>query len=171
MSLRARRQEIVVILSIFPPVSGCEEKVKKIFQDAGFFIILSNRQKSPNDMIKIARGKDYVEKSFMYLKNYFKLSRTEVCSDQTYEGKMFVRFIALILLQSFRWYCRSLLEVSSHETMSTLVGEMKKYKILQNKDNAWMPLYALNKKQKSIIKCFDLTEEELEKEISQVKIK
>ena len=59
-------------------------------------------------MIRIVRARDASEKSFRYFKSNFMISRTGTHSDSTYTGKMFVALIALVTLQSFRWFTKSL---------------------------------------------------------------
>ena len=59
---------------------------------------------STENMISIAKYRDAVEKYFMFIKTHFDLDRTVVRNENTYEGKMFVSFIALVLLQPFRWF-------------------------------------------------------------------
>ena len=123
-----------------------------------------------NRMIHIGRARDVVEKNFMFLKSYFDLRKTGVHSDATYEGKMFVAFISLVVLQSFRWYTKKLLNIKSSETTATLVAELRKYKIQRKKDDTWMPLYAINKQQKEILQYLSITEEDAIKKIKSLSI-
>ena len=139
-------------------------------EEAGFFVILSNRLMTPEEMIIIARGRDSAEKAFRDLKSHFGLDRTNTHSDATYCGKMFSAFVSLVLLQSFRWVTRSLLESKSSETISTLLDELTKYKILVKKDGLCMPVYAMNKKQKALFEAVNLTEEQVENAVRALKI-
>ena len=146
------------------------EQVQKANDEAGYFMILSNTVMTAKDMICIARNRDCVEKGFKDLKSHFDLARTYTHSDATYSGKMFVAFIALIIIQTFRYYEQSLLHLKTAETVATLIAELRKYKIQEKKDHTWMPVYAMNKKQKSIIDAVSLNEDLLEKNVRQLKI-
>ncbi len=141
------------------------QMVQQAYDESGFFMILSNRLMKASAMIIIARNRDCAEKSFCDVKKHFMLSRTYSHSDATYCGKMFTAFIALILLQSFRWFERQLLASKSSETVATLIAELRKYKILQKKDGSWMPVYAMNKKQKALLAAVQLTEEQIEAKV------
>lgn len=141
------------------------EMVQKSYEYSGFFIILSNRKITATNMILIARGRDSSEKAFMYIKSHFNLSRTYMHSGHSYKGKMFIAFISLVLLQSFRWYMKSMFEKRSSETTATLIGELYKYKIFQNKEGKWIPVYSMNEKQKEIIQCVGISETEIEDNI------
>ena len=122
-------------------------------------------------MILIARGRDSSEKAFRFIKSHFNLSRTYTHTDSTYKGKMFVAFIALVLLQSFRWYLKTIFQKKSSETTSTLIGELHKYKIIQNKDGNWYPVYSMNKKQKEILECVGINEKDVEDSVRLITMK
>ncbi len=107
------------------------------------------------------------------MKSHFDLpgTWTYMHSDITYRGKMFVAFCALIMLQSFCWYEKGLLQAVSSETSKTLISEINRYAIQQKEDKSWMPCYAMNKKQKGIVTNVGLTEEQIEAEIRALKFR
>ena len=146
------------------------QMVQEAYDLSGFFVILTNKSMSTTNTICIARSRDCVEKAFRDLKSHFMLSRTYTHSDATYCGKMFISFISLIILQSFRWFVRDLIQANSSDTVATLISEMRKYKIIEKKDSTWMPIYAMNKKQKAIVKSVHLTEEQIEKNVRSLSI-
>lgn len=146
-------------------------KVQKAYEEAGFFVILSNRLMSAENMIRISRKRDYSEKAFRHLKSHFGLSRTYTHTDESFCGKMFTSFIALVILQSFRWLMRDFFAIKTSETTATLIAELGKYRIIERKDGTWMPVYAMNKKQKALLKAVNLTEEVIEECIRTVKIR
>ncbi|MBQ7607533.1 MAG: transposase [Desulfovibrionaceae bacterium] len=141
------------------------QMVQQAYAESGFFVIVSNRLIKASAMITIARNRDRAEKSFCDVKKHFMLPRTYTHSDATYCGKLFTAFIALILRQSFCWFERHLL-ASSSETVASVLAELRKYKILQKKDGSWVPVYAMNKKQKALLAAVHLTEEEIEAKVS-----
>lgn len=147
------------------------EMLQQAQDDAGFFVILSNRRMTAEEVILIARGRDHAEKAFSHMKSHFDLPRTYMHSDVTYRGKMFVAFCALIMLQSFCWYEKGLLQAVSSETSKTLISEINRYAIQQKEDKSWMPCYAMNKKQKDIVTNVGLTEEQIEAEIRALKFR
>lgn len=139
-------------------------------EEAGFFMIISNSLMTARDMICIARKRDCVEKGFRDLKMHFGLSRTYTHNDMTYDGKMFVAFVSLIILQSFRWFQTKIIRAKSSETLATLIAEIRKYKIQEKKDHTWMPVYAMNKKQKIIIADLMLSEDQIEQDVRSLKL-
>jgi transposase len=135
--------------------------VQECLDEAGFFVVLSNTDKSATQMIQIARMRDHDEKAFRRIKTHFGLTKTYVHNERTYEGKMFVAFVALIVCEAYRWYLRSQLRNCSSMTTATSLGELRKYKIQQSENQKWIPTYAMTKKQKQFLRCLDRTEREV----------
>ena len=74
---------------------------------AGFFCIMTTEKMSPDAALKIYRNKDVVENCFDDLKNSLDMKRLRVHSSQTMEARLFVQFIALILLSKIRGIIKS----------------------------------------------------------------
>ena len=61
-----------------------------------------------------------------------------------------VAFVALILIESYRWFIRKELNAISSTTTATTLGEMRKLQIRMKPDKTWMQLYALTSRQKKL---------------------
>ncbi|MEO1785358.1 IS1634 family transposase [Thermodesulfobium sp. 4217-1] len=75
-----------------------EDAIADAVKDFGFFALISNDIKDPISALQIYRNKDLVEKAFGNLKERLNLRRLSVSSEQSLDGKLFVEFIALIIL-------------------------------------------------------------------------
>lgn len=64
----------------------------------GYFALLSNEVKDPIAALQIYRNKDVVEKAFSDIKGRLNGRRTLVSSELSLDGKLFVEFVALIIL-------------------------------------------------------------------------
>lgn len=69
---------------------------------AGFQALLTNSIKDPVKALQVYRDKDVVEKSFNDLKNQLDMKRLRMHSSATVDGRLFVQFIALILISALR---------------------------------------------------------------------
>jgi len=69
--------------------------VKKYY---GFFVLFSNEKMDAKKALELYRNKDVVEKAFGNLKEKLSMRRLLVSSEQSLNGKLFVKFIALIYL-------------------------------------------------------------------------
>ncbi len=146
------------------------DMLQKLQDEAGFFVILSNRKMKADEIIAIARERDKSEKAFAHMKSHFDLSRTYVHSDAIYKGKMFVAFCSLIELQALCLFEKDYLDSSSSENINTLILEMNKYTIQRKADGTWYASYAMNKDQKNIIKALALDELSIAEEIRGIKL-
>ena len=69
---------------------------------AGFYALLTNDIKDPVEALRVYRNKDAVEKCFDDLKNQLDMKRLRIHSSASMDGRIFVQFIALILMSALR---------------------------------------------------------------------
>lgn len=74
-----------------------EDAIRKAEKNYGFFVLMSNGIKDPVETLKIYCNKDLIEMSFGNLKERLDMRRMSVASEESFEGKLFVQFIALQL--------------------------------------------------------------------------
>jgi transposase len=67
---------------------------------SGWLLIISNNPKNAVEVLSIYRSKDVVEKGFLRLKHSLDLARLRVHSDTVMLSKVFICFIALVLLSN-----------------------------------------------------------------------
>ncbi len=79
---------------IVPNDSVIDDEAKNF----GYFALLSNEVKNPDEALALYRSKDVVEKAFGNLKERLSFRRIQVSSELSLNGKLFVEFIALIYL-------------------------------------------------------------------------
>lgn len=75
---------------------------KYIKRYAGFQALLTNSIKDPVKALQIYRDKDVVEKCFDDLKNQLDMKRLRMHSSSAVDGRLFIQFIALILISALR---------------------------------------------------------------------
>lgn len=74
------------------------QMVAEAKKHAGWLVIISNHIYDATEALRIYRDKDVVEKGFLKLKQSIDLGRLRVHSDEAMQNKLFVGFIALILM-------------------------------------------------------------------------
>jgi len=142
-----------------------------LISKAGYFVIVSNAGYDARTMLKIARERDCDEKDFRRIKTHFGFDSPYTHCMETYEGKAFTVFVALVMCESFRWFCRPFLHSCSSITTATALGELAKYQITTTKSGEWRPVYAMTAKQKELFGSLGLTSEEVEKEARSVTLR
>jgi transposase len=75
-----------------------EDKMLEAAKNYGYFALLSNEVKDPDEALSLYRSKDIVEKAFGNLKERLNFRRMQVSSETSLNGKLFVEFVALIYL-------------------------------------------------------------------------
>lgn len=146
--------------------------IQEEIDNAGLFAIISNTKISSKEMIQIARKRDTVEKNFKTLKTHLLFDKPDVHNDLTFDGKMFVMFIALNLLTTYKYLIKNHLDEISSRTIHTSLSSLNKI-IIEKRDNVWSLRYALTKKNKEILSLLGLDkniESKLRKFISPDKI-
>jgi transposase len=79
-------------------ISLNEEAALQNVSNFGFFVLLSNKNSSTEDVLQIYRNKDIIEKAFENLKDCLDVTRTEVHSVIAFNNKIFLCYVALIYI-------------------------------------------------------------------------
>lgn len=77
-----------------------EKELKKARRYFGYFALLTNEKMDAFAALKAYRMKDVVEKAFGNIKERLNMRRMLVSSERSLEGKLFVEFVALILISA-----------------------------------------------------------------------
>lgn len=144
------------------------DAVQKEIDNAGLFVVVSNSDSTPGRIIKITRMRDKNEKGFERIKTLFDMMASDTHSTATYEGKMFIGFVSLIICEAYRWYIRDILKTESSATAETTLSELRNYQMMKKNDGTYMPVYALSRKQKELFSCFGLDQQSLREFINEL---
>ena len=75
-----------------------EDVIAEARKNSGYFVLLGNDTMDPSQALVTYRNKDVVEKAFDNVKDRLDMRRLNVSSDLSLDGKLFVEFIALIII-------------------------------------------------------------------------
>ena len=122
---------------------------------AGFQALLTTRIKDPLEALRVYRDKDVVEKCFDDLKNLLDMRRLRMHSIDTVDGRLFVQFIALVLMSELR---RSMRESKLIEryTVRELLLEMDPLTKINYDGKYGMILTEVTKTQREILKLLGI---------------
>jgi transposase len=131
------------------------EKIDARLNKAGYFVFLTTDLScSSEELIRIYRGRDVIEKNFEQLKNGLEFQRLRTHINPTTEGKVFVGFLALIL-RSFLLNKIKTNAESKKMTFDKVLMELKKIKTVTMTDMQKI-LIPLTKTQKTILSVLDI---------------
>jgi transposase len=120
---------------------------------AGWMVLISNHIKDTKKALSIYRAKDAVEKGFYRLKNNLDMNRLRVHSDGAMEGKVFLGFIALILMSHIH-HVMTCNKMYKSYTLKELIKQMEKLRVQYISGNRI--LFPLTKFQKNIFDAFQV---------------
>jgi transposase len=79
-------------------ISLNEDAITTKIKNFGYFVLMSNSISSAKEAIRIYRSKDLIKKGYGNFKNRLSIKGTLVSSEESLDGKIFVQFVALILV-------------------------------------------------------------------------
>jgi transposase len=83
-------------------VTPDSEAIDKAKKDYGYFAMISNDIKTHVKALELYKNKELVEKAFENLEDRLSFKRTLVSSEQSLDGKLFVEFIALVIMSHIK---------------------------------------------------------------------
>lgn len=122
---------------------------------AGYLVLLTNDIKDPVEALKTYRTKDVVEKAFDNLKNCLDLKRLRVHLEENMRGRLFIQFIALILVS----YIHKVMEekdLFKQGPMSGLLEELELLSTVKFSGRYGQITSELTKKQREIAEAFGI---------------
>lgn len=141
------------------------ENAQEYMEKAGLFVAVSNTNLPAEEMIECIRQRDKGEKTFEALKSRLGMRKTHCHNQDTFDGKTFVAFVALIIRQSYLWYLKNAMVLSGSETVATSLGKAGRIEITKAKTSGWKLKYAMTKKQKEILKSVGINENSLKEKV------
>jgi transposase len=123
---------------------------------AGFYAIMTNDIKDPLQALMVYRNKDVVEKCFDDLKNQLDMKRLRTHSSPAMDGRLFVQFIALILMSALRRKMRETKLTEKH-TVRELLMEMETLTQIRFSGKYGHMLTEITKPQRLIMESFEVS--------------
>lgn len=146
-------------------MSGIEKTsvINREIKLCGYFAIVTSEKMSAADALNLYKSRDGSEKTFRADKSYLGAKCERVYSNESYDSKIFIGFVATIIRN--RIY--TLLKEESlktdkkqnYMTVPAALKELEKIELLKGADNEYNLDYAITATQKAILKAFDLTSE------------
>lgn len=138
-----------------------KERYQETIDNAGYYFMISDKKYELEEIIDIYKRRDIIEKMFKMIKSELDSSKLFATSKDALESKVLLTFIASIVRASIGYKAYEYLKTNSSATINTLVGELEKIQAIKRID-VYEKAYALTKKQKDILACFDLTEKDID---------
>ena len=132
-----------------------EDAIRQAEKNYGYFVLMSNGIKDPVEALRIYRLKDLIEKSFGNLKERLSMRRMSVSSEENFEGKLFIQFVALQIVS----YIKKQMDTHglfSKYTIQSLLDELDIIEYYQQPGKAHH-LSEITEKQRSLYELMNAT--------------
>jgi hypothetical protein len=132
--------------------------LEKELENSGWLVLITNRIRGGEEALECYRAKDVVEKGFLRLKHAIDLNRIRVHSQESMQNKVFVGFIALILLSHIN---KVMVQKKMYRDMSMkdVLFTLKKLRVQRISGESI--LFPVTLKQRSIYNAFSIKLPEL----------
>jgi hypothetical protein len=132
--------------------------LEKELENSGWLVLITNRKQGGEEALECYRAKDVVEKGFLKLKNAIDLNRIRVHSQESMQNKIFIGFIALILLSHIN---KVMVQKKMYRniTMKDVLLTLKKLRV--QKIAGENILFPVTMEQRSIYNAFSIKPPEL----------
>jgi transposase len=129
------------------------DSIEKKLQHSGWMVLVSNHISIATEALMVYRAKDVVEKGFLRMKNCLDLGRLRVHSDHRMQSKLFVGFIALIIMAHIH-NVMSANKMYEHTSLKKVIKSLERLRVQYV--NGHRILYPLTSEHKAIFKAFRL---------------
>ena len=151
-------------------MSGVEKAdvINREIQLCGYFVIVTSAKMTAEEALILYKSRDGSEKTFRADKSYLGANCERVYSNESVDTKIFIGFVATIIRS--RIYTLLKDEVARLDkkpnfmTVPEALKELEKIEMLKGADNEYNLDYAVTATQKTILKAFDMTAENIHRQ-------
>ena len=132
-----------------------EKGINSQLEKMGTMILLSNKMLDGKEVLRLYKRKDVVEKFFDNMKHDIERKRLRIHSQETFEGRLFLDFLALIIYSRISSVMRKE-GINKDLTVQELMYEFKKIKLIRLGAKKTI-VTEVSKKQRELFQSFKIT--------------
>ena len=151
-------------------MSGIErtEVINEQIRLCGYFVIITSEKMTAAEALNLYKSRDDSEKTFRGDKSYLGAHCERVYSDESSETKIFIGFVATIIRNRIYTLLKEesgrMEKKQNYMTVPAAIKELEKIELLKGGDGEYNLDYAVTATQKAILKAFDMTAENVQKQ-------
>ena len=134
----------------------------------GYFVIVTSDKMTAAEALNLYKSRDGSEKTFRTDKSYLGADCERVYSDESVDTKIFIGFLATIIRSRIYTLLKDesgrMEKKQNYMTVPAAIKELEKIELLKGADNEYNLDYAITATQKAILKAFDITAENVQKQ-------
>jgi transposase len=124
------------------------------------------------EALELYKSRDGSEKTFREDKSYLGAHAERVYSNESYDAKIFIGFVATIIRSRIYTLLKDEMgrmdKKQNYMTVPAALRELEKIEMLKGADNEYNLDYAVTATQKAILKAFDMTADNIHKQAQSI---
>lgn len=155
-------------------MSGIErtEVINREIQLCGYFVIVTTENMTASEALTLYKSRDGSEKLFRGDKSYLGAKSERVYTNESTDTRIFIEFVATIIRSKFYTCLKDEANKQEHKknfmTVPAAIKELEKIEMLKGADNEYRLNYAVTATQKAILKAFDMTVTNIQKQANAI---
>lgn len=152
----------------FMTASEKTDVINREIKLCGYFAIVTSQKMTAEEALTLYKSRDSSEKTFRGDKSFLGNHCERVYSNESYETKIFIGFVATIIRNRIYTLLKDETVRSEKKlnfmTVPAALKELEKIELLRGADNDYNLDYAVTATQKAILKAFDITSDNVHKQ-------
>ena len=151
-------------------MSGIEraDVINREIRLCGYFVIVTSAKMTAEEALVLYKSRDASEKTFRADKSYLEARAERVYSNESVDTKIFIGFVATIIRSRIYTLLKDeaarLNKKPNYMTVPAAIKELEKIEMLKGADNEYNLDYAVTATQKTILKAFDMTADNIQRQ-------
>ena len=151
-------------------MSGIEraDVINREIRLCGYFVIVTSAKMTAEEALVLYKSRDASEKTFRADKSYLGARAERVYSNESVDTKIFIGFVATIIRSRIYTLLKDeaarLDKKPNYMTVPAAIKELEKIEMLKGADNEYNLDYAVTATQKTILKAFDMTADNIQRQ-------
>jgi len=134
--------------------------IEKEMSLCGYFCIVTSEKMKASEAYELYKSRDYSEKLFAADKSFLGSKKARVYSSESFSGKLFIEFVALILRNKMYAKLKDALEEMperpNYMNVPAAIRELEKIEMICGDGKVYRLNYALTANQKTVLKAFGI---------------
>ena len=144
------------------------ETINREIQLCGYFVIVTSAKMTAEEALVLYKSRDGSEKTFRSDKSYLGANCERVYTNESIDAKIFIGFIATIIRGRIYTLLKDevarLDKKTNDMTVPAAIKELEKIEIIKGADNEYNLDYAVTATQKTILKAFGITADNIHRQ-------
>ena len=138
----------------------------------GYFVIVTSEKMTAKEALELYKSRDISEKTFREDKSYLGAKSERVYSNESIDTKIFIGFVATIIRSRIYTLLKDEMgrmdKKQNYMTVPAAIKELEKIELLKGADNEYYLDHAVTATQKTILKGFGITAEDIQKQAREI---